>query len=295
MSEYNDQRFSKISNKIKSMSKSDKFNKCEQNSNDIIISKHSNTNIDLMNSKINKIKLNYDLNYNKGNSKIHSLYDSSLDNLEKKYEDLEENSEDIFKQHELKVNLMSEEVNYLIKQIDIEQESNNEIYLKINNDYKEHEAQYISQLENERIRNQNYLGKLFISIEKIIDTLSIDNNLETDLNRNLQIRENYDNRIQIIKEEIQNTNNSNSKKIQTLVNQINWKINNSNKNISLEKQIIEEKESQIILKIEKSLKNLKNDFNHLKYQREKFEENLLKKLEQTCMNLVLAFSDKDYY
>ena len=215
-------------------------------------------------------------------------------NIENKIETLEEETFEILKDHELKANLMKEEINYLIRQIQQEKEEKEELNNKVYSEIQECETNIVELIETERAKTESAIAQFFLEIEKSIENLPIttksilndDNDLDNDKLKINQL-------LSSLKQKLLIEESQNEKEIQNFVDAVNFELKNCSDSINLEKQNKEENENLILNHIETCLKQLKLKFLEIKNSREAFEEEIFNRLEQTCTDLVLNFQEND--
>ena len=280
-SSYNDERFNKLSEKINTivsgkvninntMTHITNNNPTQQNNNNTKSISKNNSKTNLFNNSKNnslnnsfsnnKNNIEYNIEKNDNNNvdtntnnvlspisliEENASSDMLINNLESNIENLEEDNYEIFKDHELKINLMRQEVNYLIRMIQQEKEDKEEIKVKIANELKSCEMRIGEHLDTEKLNLENQIVKMFLNIEKTIDVLpeitksNFTEGIDLDQNKNLAEIE-----VKNLKNMIVNNEESNEKEIQELVDTVNSEVKLCNDLILSEKEKKEDNENK---------------------------------------------------
>lgn len=241
-------------------------------------------------------KINLDQFYNE-HPENNNHIDISVGNVESLLDSIEDTCFQMFKDQELKINLLNDEVDFIIKAIEQEKEESENLKRKIDFEIKNTEGKTIEEIQSHRLKTELVIANHFSEIEKMI--FNYNNNIdlnedEFQLSNNTElIRKTIDPETKFIYEEVnrikENIANIDSDNLEEVINEINEKISICNSKIKNEREDRETNEEKIIIQIEEYLKKLKEHFYQMKYSGEEFEERIFKKLEISCTNLVNKF------
>lgn len=213
--------------------------------------------------------------------------------LESKVDDLEEQSFKVIKDQELKVNLLQEEVNYLIKAIGLEKEMSDEIKTKIGYELKNCEKKVNELIESNYNDMQLSVVSLFASLEKRIDSMLNENKLSCGDQISIDdCKAKIDMGLNNIRLNLNNEEVLASKEVPIMVGHVNQTLKMLSDEINRELSFRENQENNILIEIESNLKSVKQDFSEIKQSREIYEQRLIEELEKACTHLVHKFQSQ---
>lgn len=227
---------------------------------------------------------------------VSSFYEesSTFMEVESKLEKLEERSFHMKKDHELKAKLLQDELNYLVRTIELSKEEEIEIQRKIDNELHKTTQSLLELVDNHFQETELTITSIFAGVEKKIDEM-VDNC--TFKNKELIEAEEAQSSAIIASKNLnqyfESENEYTTKEIEELYNELNSIVAGVSNELDHEEKTKEKREAEILEFIEGGLLEMKKDFAFLREQREAQEEEIFNKLERTCIELVYKFNAEE--
>ena len=276
----------------------DRFNKLSQKLNNILSSRQLKTPSEAENKKFNynysepaeiHNELENNLSY-----KNYSKSDSSLCSIDIKSKQIEEKTFKLIKDQELKVNLLQDDINFLVKSIEEDKLNKENLKDKLSLEIKKTENKLIGLIESERINSELNITSIFAQVEANVKEIESFHKNEESINYEFERLKNQINiGVANIQNDLSTQEINKNKEIPEIFNEITNLINDLNIDIMKENQCNQQKEDIIITEIEKNLRNIKSNFSEYKIYKIKYEDTLLTNIEGVCSELIYNFKISD--